>query len=118
MRPIRLSVSGAAGKTAPVILDTYRAPFSVGVNVALTGSGPPTCTYTVEYTYDDVFSSTYDPDAASAQWITASAFSPSKNASAEGTLTSPVTAVRLNASALSAGGTLAMTVIQAGMPGG
>jgi len=118
MRPVRVSLTGALGKTAPVILDTYRAPFSVGINVALSGSGSPTCTYTVEYTYDDVFASTYDPDATSAQWITASAFSPSKSASAEGTQTSPVMAVRLNASALSATGTLTMTVIQAGMPGG
>jgi hypothetical protein len=117
MRPVRVSVSGAAGKTAPVILDHYRDPFNVGVNVALSGSSSPTCTYTVEYTYDDVFANTYNPDAASAQWITVTAFSPSKSASADGTITSPVMAVRLNASALSATGTLTMTVIQAGMPG-
>ena len=110
MRPVRVTLT-ALGKSNPIILDTYRNPFIVGINVAKTGD----VIYTVEYTYDDVFASSYDPDALSSQWITMSAFSPTKNVSAEGTQTSPVVAVRLNVTSIT--GSATMTVIQAGMPG-
>jgi uncharacterized PurR-regulated membrane protein YhhQ (DUF165 family) len=110
MRPVRITLT-AAGVSAPVILDTYRAPFSVGIGVTKTG----TVAYSVELTYDDVFSSSFDPSTAS--WFVLSGFSVGTAASANGTLSSPVTAVRLNAVTITSG-SLVMTVIQAGMPGG
>ena len=109
MRPVRVTLT-AAGVSAPIILDHYRAPFSVGIGVTKTGD----VLYSVQYTYDDVFSGTFDPSTA--QWFTMSAFPTSTAASADGTISSPVMAVRLNAAAITAG-SLVMTVLQAGMPG-
>lgn len=108
MRPIRLSLT-AAGVSAPVITDHYRGPFNVGVGVTLSGSA----TYSVEYTYDDVFSSAFNP--ATAQWFAMSAFPAGTATSKDGAITTPVMAIRLNAATLT--GTLTMTVLQAGMPG-
>jgi hypothetical protein len=109
MRPVRVTLT-AAGVSAPIILDTYRAPFSVGIGVTKTG----TVSYSVQYTYDDVFSSSFDPTTAG--WFTMSGFPGGTAASADGTISSPVTAVRLNAATITSG-SLVMTVIQAGMPG-
>jgi hypothetical protein len=111
MRPVRVTLT-AAGKSNPIILDTYRNPFSVGVNVAKTGD----ILYSVEYTYDDVFVNTYNPEAASSQWIAMSAFPVGTAVSKDSSLSTPVTAVRLNAASLT--GSVTITVIQAGMPGG
>ena len=110
MRPVRVTLT-ALGKSNPIILDTYRNPFSVGVNVVKTGD----IVYSVEYTYDDVFASSYDPDAASSQWIAMSAFPNPTTTAKDGTISSPVMAVRLNVTSIT--GSATMTVIQAGMPG-
>lgn len=110
MRPIRVTV-GSQASSDPIILDHYRDPFNVGIGVSLSaGAG---LTYTVEYTYDDVFSSTFNPTTAT--WYAVSALS-AKTASLDGTVTSPFTAVRLRVSAYTSG-SATMTVIQAGMPG-
>lgn len=109
MRPVRVTLT-AAGVSTPIILDHYRAPFSVGIGITKTGD----VLYSVEVTYDDVFSSTFNP--ATASWFVLSGFPVGTATSKDGTISSPVTAVRLNAAAITAG-SLAMTVIQAGMPG-
>ena len=109
MRPVRVRLT-AAGVSAPVILDHYRAPFSVGNGVIKTG----TVDYSVEYTYDDVYSSTFNPSTAG--WFVMSAFPLASATSKDGAISSPVTAVRLNAVTITSG-SLDMTVIQAGMPG-
>lgn len=109
MRPIRITLT-AAGVSNPIILDHYRDPFNVGIGVTLSG----TASYSVEYTYDDVFSGTFNP--ATAQWFTTSGIPAGTATSKDGAVNSSVMAVRLNALSLS--GTLTMTVIQAGMPGG
>ena len=110
MRPVRVTLT-AAGVSAPIILDHYRAPFSVGIGVTKTG----TVDYSVQYTYDDVFSSSFDPSTAG--WFTMSNFPLATATSKDGTISSPVMAVRLNAVTITSG-SLVMTVIQAGMPGG
>jgi hypothetical protein len=99
----------ALGVSAPVILDIYLGPFSVGIGVTVTG----TASYSVEYTYDDVFSSTFSPSTAS--WFAVSGLAAGTTVSKDGTLSSPVTAVRLNVASVS--GSVVMNVIQAGMPG-
>lgn len=115
MRPVRVTLT-AAGVSTPIILDTYRNPFSVGIGVTKTG----TVDYSVEFTYDDVFSSTFNP--ATASWFvvsglgTASPPGTGVAVSANGVISSPVTAVRLNSATITSG-SLVMTVIQAGMPG-
>jgi hypothetical protein len=101
----------AAGESIPIILDTYRSPFNVGIGVTVGG----TASYQVDVTYDDVFSSTFNP--ATAQWFAVSGMPAGTAASANAQITTPVTAVRLKAASV-ATAPLTMTVIQAGMPGG
>lgn len=110
MRPIRVAVAAKADSAA-IPLDTYIAPFNVGIGVTI--SSGASLTYSVQYTYDDVTSSGFDP--ATATWFTVAALS-AKTAGADGAITSPVTAVRLSVSVHSSG-TATMTVIQAGAPG-
>lgn len=108
MRPIRVTLT-APGVSAPIILDHYRAPFSVGIGVTKSGD----ILYSVEYTYDDVFSSAFNP--ATASWFAMSAFPASTAVSKDGTISSPVMAVRINVASIT--GSVTMTVLQAGMPG-
>lgn len=111
MRPVRVTV-GALGVSNPIPLDHYRDPFSVGVGCVL--SAGASLTYTVEHTFDDVFSSTFNP--ATAAWFANASLS-SKTTSSDGNYSYPVTAVRINVTAYTSGD-VTMTVIQAGMPGG
>jgi len=108
MRPVRVGVSGAAGVTAPIPLDNYQTPFSVGIGVAVTG----TVNYTVQHTFDDVFAPSFDPTTA--VWYPHASLV-NAIASLDGNYGYPVRAVRLNMN--SGTGTCTMTVIQAGMPG-
>jgi hypothetical protein len=112
MRPVRVTLT-AAGVSAPVILDHYRAPFSVGI--AVTKPTLDAVAYSVEVTYDDVFSSTFNPSTAS--WLELPGFPAGTNTVKDGSLSSPVTAVRLKAATITAPNSLTITVIQAGMPG-
>lgn len=110
MRPIRVTV-GAQAASAPIPLDHYRDPFNVGVGVKL--SAGASLTYSVEHTFDDVFSESFNPSTAT--WYTNSGLG-AKTASLDGNYAFPVTAIRLNVTTYG-GGTATMTVIQAGMPG-
>jgi hypothetical protein len=110
MRPIRVTLT-AAGTSAPLILDHYRDPFSVGIAVTRAGVANPV-SYSVEMTYDDVFSST-----GPTNWFEVSGFTSPQTAAANGTISSPVTAVRLKVATITSPDTLTITVIQAGMPG-
>ena len=110
MRPIRVTVgSQAASNVIP--LDTYQDPFNVGIGVAL--SAGASLTYTVEHTFDDVQSESFNP--ATATWYPTTGRS-GKTASSDGNYAYPVSAVRLNVTVYT-GGSATMTVIQAGMPG-
>ncbi len=107
MRPVRFTLS-TTGNSAPVPLDFYIAPFQVAINVQV--SGGATTSYTMEYTYDDVLAVGYV--VANGQWIPDTTMS-AETASSTVNLTAPVTAVRIAAPTLS-GGTLTVTVLQAG----
>lgn len=111
MRPVRLTVASAT--SSPVVpLDQYCDPFNVSVAVTL--SAGANLTYTVEHTYDDVQSPTFDP--ATATWFPNTALS-AKTASTEGNYILPVSALRLRVSAYTAG-TATLNVLQAGILGG
>ena len=110
MRPTSVSVSSQTESTV-IPLDTYQDPFNVGIGVKL--SVGASLTYTVQHTFDDVWSSSFN--AATATWYPHASLA-TKNASADGNYAFPVTAIRLNVTAHT-GGTATMTVIQAGMPG-
>jgi hypothetical protein len=104
MRPVVLSVTGV-GSSAVDPLDHYLKPFNVSLAVRVTG----TITYTVQYTYDDVFAVGYTP--ASGNWVNHPSLT-TQTTTLDSNIAYPVRAVRLTTSAGS--GTATLTVIQAG----
>jgi hypothetical protein len=105
MRPISVSVTGV-GTSSVIVPDHQTSPFNVGLGCKVTG----TATYSVEHTFDDVFSPTFTP--ASATWIANSGLT-AKTATADGNYAFPVTGIRLNVTAGT--GTVTLTVVQ-GLP--
>jgi len=88
-KPVRISVTGVA-TSAPVPLSTLTdSPFNVTLGV-YGGAG---CTYTVQFTLDDIFASGYV--AGSGTWID-HPDATSQTGNTVVMLVSPVTAVRLN----------------------
>jgi hypothetical protein len=104
MRPVVLSVTGV-GNSVPDPLDHYLTPFNVSLAVVVTG----TITYTVQYTYDDVFAANYNP--ATGNWLPHPSLT-AQTATKDSNIAYPVRAVRLTTSAGT--GTATLTVIQAG----
>ncbi|HNC23558.1 MAG TPA: hypothetical protein PLU52_05065 [Opitutaceae bacterium] len=88
MRPVRVTTTNAAS-SSPVVLDYNVSPFAVGIGVKIT-SGTPT--YTVQYTFDDVFSPTFD--AGTAKWFDHTSLS-AKTTDADSNIAFPVMAVRV-----------------------
>ena len=107
MRPIVISQTGA-GATAPVPMNQYTSPFNVGFGCIV--SAGATVSYTVQHTFDDVFSPTFNP--ATATWFNHSDVS-SQTANTDGNYAFPVTAIRLNVG--SSNGTVTIKAIQAGI---
>jgi hypothetical protein len=104
MRPVVLSVTGV-GNSVPDPLDHYLTPFNVSLAVVVTG----TITYTVQYTYDDVFAANYNP--ATGNWLPHPSLT-AQTATKDSNIAYPVRGVRLTTSAGT--GTATLTVIQAG----
>jgi hypothetical protein len=86
-------------------LDHYLTPFNVSLAVVVTG----TITYTVQYTYDDVFAPNYNP--ATGNWLPHPSLT-AQTATKDSNIAYPVRGVRLTTSAGT--GTATLTVIQAG----
>jgi len=110
MRPIRVVV-GSQTSSATIPLDTYSDPFNVSLAVVL--SAGASLTYTVQYTFDDVFAPGFNP--ANATWFSHATLV-TKTASSDGNFTFPVIATRLTVTIYTSG-TATLTVVQAGMPG-
>jgi len=88
-KPVRVTVTGIAASN-PIPLSTLTdSPFNVTLGV-YGGAG---CTYTVQFTLDDVFASSYV--AGSGTWINHPEAT-SQTGDTVVMLVSPVTAVRLN----------------------
>lgn len=104
MRSVVIQQTGV-GASSWVPLDQYVASFSVGIGVVVTG----VVTYTIEYTYDDVFNNSITPTA----WPVLALNGLAVNADAQ--LSNPVKALRINQTA--GAGTTAMTVVQGGVIG-
>jgi hypothetical protein len=104
-RPVTRTVSGATGASGVVALNTLNPrPFNVGLLADVTG----TLTYSVEYTFDDVQAAGYVP--ASGVWNAVSGMG-AQTADTTGSLSFPVTAVRLNVTAWTSG-SVTLTVLQ------
>jgi len=105
MRPIVLSIVGATNSpVSPMNINT--SPFNVGFEVVVTG----TINYTIQHTFDNVWSSEFDPSTAN--WFdhpTIAAQSTSK----DGNYAFPVAAICIKGN--SGGGTATLTLLQAGI---
>lgn len=111
----QISISGAAGSaltvdtlgtgaTTELVLDKYIAPFSVSINVNVTG----TLNYTVQYTFDDVFAKAPGPFT----WTAVAALT-AQTTTQNSSLSQPVTALRLVTN--SGAGTGLIELVQAGL---
>lgn len=107
MRPVTVVVTGI-GVSAPVPMDVNQNPFNAGIGCKISA----TATYTVEHTFDDVWSPTFVP--ASATWFPNSGLT-AKAANADGNYAFGVRAIRLNVAAST--GTVTMTVVQSAQAG-
>lgn len=107
MRPVTYTLSDAslAAKVSSVYPpDNYVSPFNVALSVLVTG----TVDFDVEYTFDDVFASGYDPSTGN--WTV----HPTVNGTStiDGNIAYPVTGIRIKLN--SGSGSVKATFIQAG----
>lgn len=104
MRPVTYSITGTgvSGVYAP---DHYVSPFNVSLGVTVTG----TATYTVQYTFDDVFAGDYNP--ATGNWADHPSLT-AQTASKDSNIAYPVRGIRLNVTAGT--GDVRLVAIQAG----
>jgi len=99
MRRVVVSVTGVANSAA-IPLDHRAQVFNVNLEVVVSGSE----TYTVQYTLDDIYSS------VAPTWFNHATLA-AQTTSQTGTITSPVSAVRLQGTAGT--GTATLTILQA-----
>ena len=105
MKPITVSQTGA-GSTGTIPLNVNVNPFNIGIAVVVSG----TVNYTVQYTFDNVWSATYN--SATATWFDHASLA-TETTSQTGNFAFPVAGMRLTVN--SGSGTATMTVIQAGL---
>lgn len=105
MRPIVVTVSSATSSNV-IPMDWNQNPFSVGFGVVVSG----TLTYTVQYTFDNVFADGFTP--AGATWYDHPVVA-AQTASNVGNFAFPVRGVRLTVSSYSSG-SATLTLIQSG----
>lgn len=104
MRPAVYTVTGT--ETSNVYVpDHYLTPFNISLGVTVSG----TSNYTVQYTYDDVFASNYNP--ATGNWVDHPSLT-SQTATKDSNIAYPVRGIRIKAN--SGAGTSTLTIIQAG----
>jgi len=104
MRPVVFSITGV-GTSAVYPPDSYVSPFNIALAVNVTG----TVTYSVQYTFDDVFAASFNP--ATASWTDHPSLT-AQTTSKDSNIAYPVRGVRLNVTAGT--GTARLTAIQAG----
>ncbi len=107
MRPVVQTLS-AVGVSPPVVLDYLLTPMTAGI--ACVVSNPGVLTYKVQYSYDDPFTSTYDP--ATATWFDHATLN-AQTTTQSGVMDKPVRCIRLDITARTSG-SVTMTVVQSG----
>ena len=111
MRPTRVIVTNV-GVSQPIPMDQYLVPFNVGLGAIIT-SGTPT--YSVQHTFDNVYASTYNP--ASGTWFNQPDMT-AQTTNQDGNYAFPVSAIRLNVTAVGAPtDSVTLNVLQAGVMG-
>jgi hypothetical protein len=113
MRPIVYTIIGGSGTqiTSPVCpIDHYVSPANIALNVVVTG----TITYTVQYTFDDVFAAGYNPNAGSANWTNHPTLV-TQTTTKDSNISYPVRGIRvISPASPSSSGTATLTIIQGG----
>ncbi len=104
MRPVTYSITGV-GTSNVNPTDHYVSPFNVALSVVVSG----TITYTVQYTFDDVFASNFNPSTAN--WTDHPSLT-TQSTTKDSNIAYPVRGVRLKTTAGT--GTATLTIIQAG----
>ena len=104
MRPVSYSVTGV-GTSNVNATDHYVSPFNVALSVIVTG----VITYTVQYTFDNVFATTFNPSTAT--WTDHPSLT-SQTTTKDSNIAYPVQGIRLKTTAGT--GTATLTMIQAG----
>ena len=105
MRPVVLTTSGVS-VSAVCPLDLHTAPGNTALGVVITAPA----TYTVQYTYDDVYSPTFNPGAAT--WFPHATLV-ALSANGDGNFAFTPRGVRLNQTA--GAGSAILTVMQSGL---
>jgi hypothetical protein len=95
----------AAGAGAPLIFNQMAVVFGVGIGVTL--SAGANLTYTVQYTYDDVFDPAFNPTTAN--WFNIASLT-TQTANKDANFVTPVMAVRLNVTSYTSGSVTINTV--------
>jgi hypothetical protein len=114
MRPVVYTLIGGSGtqtvsRVCPI--DHYISPANIALNVVVAG----TITYTVQYTFDDVFAPGYDP--ANGNWTNHPTLV-TKTVTADSNISYPVRGIRvISPASPSSSGTATLTIIQGGGAG-
>lgn len=113
MRPIVYTIIGGSGTkiTSPVCpIDYYISPANIALSVVVTG----TITYSVQYTFDDVFAAGYNPNAAGANWTDHPTLG-TQTTTKDSNISYPVRGIRIISPASpSSSGIATLTIIQGG----
>ena len=96
--------ASSATSSGWVPLNQHQSPFNVGFGCVVTG----TVQYKVEHTFDDIQNPNVTPTAFTHEDVSAA------TTNADGNYAFPVKAVRVAAVTAATGGTVTMTVLQAG----
>ena len=104
MRPTTLTLTNAS-TSVPVPLNQYVTPFNVALGATVVSGSP---TYTVQYTFDDVFAQGYTP--ASGTWTNHPSLT-AQTATKDANIAYPVTAVRFSVTGT---GVVSLAIIEAG----
>lgn len=106
MRPTTVSYADAgAGSSALVVIDQYISPCNIAVGCIVSG----TVNYTVQHTFDDIFSPTFNP--ATATWFNHPTLA-AQTANADSNYAFPPRAIRVTKN--SGTGGVSMTIVQSG----
>lgn len=106
MRPVVYTLTTSSTASAVHVPDHYISPFNVALGCTATG----TVNYTVQYTFDDTTTGT------PVNWVPHPSLT-GLTASADAALAYPVMGIRLFCNSVSGGGSIRLTIIQAGGSG-
>ena len=104
MRPVTYTITGT-GTSSVYAPDHYVSPFNVALSVLVSG----TVNYTVQYTFDDVFTGDYNP--ATGNWVDHPSLT-AQTTTKDSNIAYPVRGIRLVVN--SGTGSARLTSIQAG----